>query len=351
MPQRAPSVTVVMASFNHGQFVEEAVASVLAQTHQDLELIIVDDGSTDDSRTILRRFSDRRITLVLQENQGPSVALNTGISQARGSSIALMSSDDVCLPHRLQTQLAHLQSARLDAVFSLPQLIDENGRELDDDDYPAFFGKSIASRGQLFRMFFHQGNFLCAPSALIRAEALRAAGPFRPASIQLQDYDMWVRMVKRGSLGLSGDRLVRYRVRGGGENLSGAARTVRVRFELYMIYQSFFEGAGAELLREAFPETVGVDLARSAEDLELDKSFVYLTHGDPLVKLIGAERLFAQFEDDRLARKLTDERGFALRRLHQLGQTIDFQNTAEVRELRAAVRKQPSPHRAGALQP
>ncbi|MHB8872555.1 MAG: glycosyltransferase family 2 protein [Myxococcaceae bacterium] len=322
-----------MTSYNHAQFVEEAVASVLSQTHGDLELIIVDDGSSDDSRKALRRLTDPRIRLLLQDNQGPSAALNAALPLARGRYVALMSSDDVCRPHRLKTQLAHLERTGLDAVFALPHLMDETGRALDDDEYPAFFGRSVSSRPQLLRSFFHQGNFLCAPTALVRTEVLRSLGPFRPGSIELPDFDMWVRMVKRASIGLMGDRLLRYRVRNGGETSSGPARAVRVRFELLLIYRSFFDGVSPELLREAFPESVAAD--RTPEDLELDKSFIYLSHGDPLVRLIGADRLFTQFEDARLA-PLLGKRGFGLPRLHQLAETLDFQNVKEVLKARAA---------------
>ncbi len=329
-----PSVSVVMASYNHARFIEAAVGSVLEQTLGDLELIVVDDGSTDGSQRLLERIKDPRVTLVLQDNQGPSAAFNAGFARARAPYIALMSSDDLCYPHRLQTQLDWLESERLDAVFSLPRIIDTEGCLRDDAEFPVFFHKTFGSSADLFRQLFYQGNFLCAPSAVLRTEALRAVGGFRRGSIQLQDFELWVRMSPRFKFGLLGERLMQYRVRPG-ENLSSGHRAVRTRFETSVIYRSFFDQVPAAFLRKAFPQVMGPDVAASPEEVELDKSFVYLSHGDALVRSMGAERLFTQLEDDRLAARLRDERGFDLRQFFQVTDGLDFQNLGDLRALRA----------------
>jgi glycosyltransferase involved in cell wall biosynthesis len=329
-----PLVSVVMASYNHAPFLEAAVSSVLEQTLGDFELIIVDDGSTDGSQRLLQRFTDPRVTLVLQDNQGPSAAANAGLARARGQYVALMSSDDVCYPHRLQTQLDYLKGEGVDAVFALPRIIDSEGNIRDDADFPVFFHRTFASSADLFRQFFYQGNFLCAPSAMLRTEAVRAVGGFRLGSIQLQDWELWVRMCPRFKFALLGERLVQYRVRPG-QNLSSGHRAVRTRFETSVIYRSFFDGVSADFLRKAFPQVMGPDVAASPEEVELDKSFVYLSHGDALVRSIGAERLFTQFEDDRLAARLREERGFDLRQFFQVTDALDFQNLGDLRALRA----------------
>ncbi len=329
-----PLVSVVMTSYNHAPFLEIAVASVLGQTLRDLELIIVDDGSMDDSRRILKGLEDPRISLILQDNEGPSAALNAGAARARGQYIAFMSSDDVCYAHRLQTQLEFMRAEQIDVLFSLPQIIDTKGNRLEDQDFPAFSGKMFSSSAELFRLLFYRGNFLCAPSAFLRAEVLRAAGLFRPGSIQLQDFDMWVRLCPRYQIRLMGERLIQYRVQGEG-NLSGARHVVRTRFELGAIYQSFLDNVPGAFLRAAFPDVMGPDVSASEEDLELDKSFIYLSHEDPLVRAMGAYRLLLQLEDARLAAKLREERGFGLRQFFQLTDTLDFQNEGRLLALRA----------------
>lgn len=340
-----PVISVVMPSYNHAPFVEAAVQSVLAQSFSDFELIIVDDGSTDGSWSILQRFDDPRISLHLQRNAGPSAALNAGIARARGEFIALMSSDDICHPHRLKTQLEVMRAEPVDALFSLPRVIDEAGRGRDDEDFPVFFERTFASSAELFRRLFHQGNFLCAPSAFLRADALRAVGGFRRGSIQLQDFELWARMCPRFQFRLLGERLIQYRVRGD-ESLSSPKRAVRTRFELATIYRGFLDNVPAAFLREAFPDVVGVDVSASAEDVELDKSFIFLSHTDPLVRGIGAERLFSQLDDERLAAKLREERGFGPRDLFRVTDTLDIHNLEALSALRtecSRLRRKPPP--------
>lgn len=100
-----PAISVIITSYNYARFIGEAIESVLGQTYQDFEVIVVDDGSTDDTRSVLDRFGDH-ITCIYQTNQGKSAALNQGIASAQGRYLAFLDSDDCWLPHSLQAPLA-----------------------------------------------------------------------------------------------------------------------------------------------------------------------------------------------------------------------------------------------------
>ena len=100
-------VSVVVPTYDYGCFVAEAVASALAQTYPHREVIVVDDGSTDDTREVLAPYSDR-IRYIFQSNQGLSAARNTGIRAAQGEFIALLDSDDVWHPRKLEVQMHFL---------------------------------------------------------------------------------------------------------------------------------------------------------------------------------------------------------------------------------------------------
>ena len=102
----APLVSVVIPSFNHARYLGQAVGSVLEQTHRDLELVVVDDGSTDESREILRTFRDPRIRVELQENAGAHAAINRGLALSRGELLAILNSDDRFAPQRLARAVA-----------------------------------------------------------------------------------------------------------------------------------------------------------------------------------------------------------------------------------------------------
>src|SRR5947209_7710385 len=126
----APLVSVSMVTFNHEAFVEEAARSVLGQSFADLELVVVNDGSTDGTATRLAAISDPRLVVINQPNAGPAAATNRAIAACRGKYVALFSGDDVCHPDRLRLQLAEHTRGRGAVVFSVCDFIDDEGRPL-----------------------------------------------------------------------------------------------------------------------------------------------------------------------------------------------------------------------------
>ena len=106
-----PAVSVVMPAYNRAAFIAEAIESILSQTFDDLELIVVDDGSTDETIAVIKGFSDTRLKLIeLGANHGLAAARNIGMAVSRGRFLAVMDSDDIALPHRLAVQVAYLEA-------------------------------------------------------------------------------------------------------------------------------------------------------------------------------------------------------------------------------------------------
>lgn len=115
---KAPSVSVVIATYNRARFLPETIESVLTQTCRDFELIVVDDGSTDGTLELLRSYGER-LRVLRQENRGPSAARNLGVRRARGQWIAIQDSDDLCLPDQLEVLLnIAQQQPHLGMVFA-----------------------------------------------------------------------------------------------------------------------------------------------------------------------------------------------------------------------------------------
>jgi hypothetical protein len=124
-------VSVIIPLYGVEKFVAETVQSVLAQTYENFELILVDDGSPDRSVEVCSRFKDPRITILRQENQGPAAARNLGIRQAKGDYIALLDGDDLWLPDKLMKHVDHLESSpEVGVSFCRSALIDEAGEPL-----------------------------------------------------------------------------------------------------------------------------------------------------------------------------------------------------------------------------
>jgi len=121
-------VSVIVPVYNAEQYVKDTLQSLLAQTHSNLEVIIVDDGSPDQSIEVCRQFTDSRIKIVQQSNRGLAGARNTGIRHAQGEYVAFLDADDLWLPEKLEKHVHHLQTSPLVGVsFSYSAFIDELG--------------------------------------------------------------------------------------------------------------------------------------------------------------------------------------------------------------------------------
>jgi glycosyltransferase involved in cell wall biosynthesis len=299
----SPLVSVAVVTYNHERFIEACLQSILGQTFADIEVVVVDDGSSDGTHRAIGAIRDPRLVALRQDNQGPSAALNCALAACRGQFIALMSGDDVCQPRRIETQLnAHRQVGGV--IFSNVDYIDDDGRPIENGLHPkGFFESPPRSQAEILRQFFTGANFLAAPTCFLRADDLRAAGPFDPLLYQLQDLDMWVRLVKRHRFTILPQPLVHYRFRGDGANLSAPAanKIVRTQNETYLILRRFFESMPADLFRETFAEQWLAHGEHSPAEMECERAFLYLKHPTPLARLIGVEKLHALLNDREAA--------------------------------------------------
>ncbi|MCJ2184597.1 glycosyltransferase [Novosphingobium sp. 1949] len=219
----APLVSVVMPVYNVERFVGEAIASVLAQSLSDFELIIVDDGSKDHSIAICKSFDDPRIRIVGQANRGLAGARNTGIAMARGTFVALLDSDDRWDRDKLLLHVIHLNSsADVDVSYSGSRLIDENGAVLRIAMRPQLAGVSPADI--LMRNPVGNGS-----APVLRRAALDRVAFAHPQEAdrrcwfdesfrQSEDIEMWLRMALRHDCRFEGiaGLLTDYRIVGGG---------------------------------------------------------------------------------------------------------------------------------------
>ncbi|HJA78767.1 MAG TPA: glycosyltransferase [Candidatus Desulfovibrio intestinavium] len=204
-----PAVSVLLPVYNAASYVREAVASILAQTLRDFELILMDDGSTDASGGILRALAaeDRRIRLVQRENRGLIATLNEGLALARAPFVARMDADDIALPERLARQCAHMERhPGLAVLGSAIQYMDAAGRPGRIKKYPV---------GDAVDEAILWGSPLAHPAVMLRTQAVRAAGGYPAAFPHAEDYALWLRLFAPGSIDNLPDVLLRYRLHGG----------------------------------------------------------------------------------------------------------------------------------------
>ncbi|HYS17505.1 MAG TPA: glycosyltransferase [Candidatus Binatia bacterium] len=219
----APTVSVVMTVYNGEPWLVEAVDSVLSQRFEDLELIVVDDGSSDGTPEILRRRADPRLTVVQQGQTGQTPALNRALRLARAPLVARMDADDVALPDRLARQVAFLGAHPSVGLLGTGcHEISPSGEVL-STLVPPVDDRTI--RRTLIRRnpFVHS-------SVMFRRTALHAAGPYDEGFVVAQDYDLWLRMSRVTALANLPEPLV-LRRRAPGQ-LSSARDTTRIRDEV-----------------------------------------------------------------------------------------------------------------------
>ncbi len=182
----APTVSVVLPTYNRGWVVNEAVDSVLDQDYGHLELIVVDDGSVDNTPRLLSAFGNR-ISVIRQENRGVSAARNTGIRAATGELITLLDSDDTWLPGKVSAQVAFFKANPEALVCQTEEIWIRNGVRVNP-------GKRHRKEGG---MIFERSLALClvSPSAvMMRRSLLDEVGLFDESMPACEDYDLWLRI-------------------------------------------------------------------------------------------------------------------------------------------------------------
>ncbi|MBS0599355.1 MAG: glycosyltransferase [Proteobacteria bacterium] len=251
MESSTPLVSYCIPAYNHAQYVETCLKSILTQSYPNIEVIVIDDCSTDSTYEIVRSLDDQRVRAHRNPvNAGPAETVNRCIRMARGEFIAVSGSDDVHLRDKTAIQIEHLMGKpHVGVVFSTPAFIGPRGEPLAYGQYPELpvFPAFNADRVAMFQALLQRGNFLLAPSAIIRRSVVERVGLFDPGLIQLQDYDYWLRIVLDHDLLVVDQPLVQYRMMLNGSNLSSENDASRNRhhFELSIIFEKLATPRGA----------------------------------------------------------------------------------------------------------
>ena len=221
-----PLISVVMSSYNHGRFVGRSILSVLNQTLQNIELVITDDGSSDDTCDVIRSFTDPRINFVaMGENRGACYSMNRAIRRSRAPYIAVINSDDTFAPDKLEKQLQVLQgNPGVGAVFTHVNFINEDDQIVDAN--LGDFNQPNYRRQDWLAKLFLSGNCLAHPSALIRRACYLQEGFYDERFRQLPDYLMWLRLLKTWDFMVLPERLINFRRLNNAGNESAASPDV-----------------------------------------------------------------------------------------------------------------------------
>lgn len=204
-----PLVSVIIPAFNAERYIREAIDSVLAQTHRDLEVIVVDDSSTDGTPALLQAYGDR-IHVIRKRNGGAAAARNAGANAARGEWLAFLDADDVWEPAKLERQLAvttgpcsYTNRTNIGARGDVPELQSE---------------VTAMHQGDVFEPLLLEGNFMTSSSVMVRRDVFQRLGGFTTSEKNAEDWDLWLRVAADHEVSYCPEPLVRYRFHAGNKS-------------------------------------------------------------------------------------------------------------------------------------
>lgn len=245
-----PRVTIRMSAYNHEAYVEQAILSIVNQTYQDFELIVIDDGSTDRTPEILERLSrEYGFYYERQENMGVTKTLNKLIRMAKGVYLCGLASDDSFVPGRLEKQVAVLEAnPDLAFVYGCAGYMDNSGRDLVElSQRPQQF-----EEGYIFDKLITRGMFFKPGTIMARRKIFEELGGY-DESLQVEDYDWALRVCKDRRVGYIHEPLIKYRMHG--EQFTQHPQKKRMIFdaELKMIRKWLPRGSGWRLIYYRVP--------------------------------------------------------------------------------------------------
>lgn len=234
-----PKVSAIIPTYNAMTYLSETVDSVLHQTFTDFELIIVDDGSSDRTVQWVSELEDPRVRLICQENQGATVARNTGITEARGEYIAFLDHDDLWHPTKLEKQVRCLdENPTVGLVHTWMVLVDEHGKST---------GRVMNSNaeGDIWKQLLEK-NTVASSSVMLRRCCFETVGVFSPSRdfYTVEDWEFWIRIAAHYPFAMIKEPLLSWR-----QHANNGSKNWRLMEQAYrLVIEKAFDAAPPELL-------------------------------------------------------------------------------------------------------
>lgn len=322
-----PLVSVVIPVYNGEKVLETALDSILNQTYCNIEVIVVDDASTDSSREKILAYKDSRIKpIFLKKNRHVCYAGNVGFENASGKYVALIGHDDLWRSDKLEKQVAFMEEhPSYGLCFTWTNIIDEHGRVTNKENYNFYgtFNADNLDARNWNRKLIIDGNSFCAPSACIRTEVLNKTGYYRYGLVQLQDYDLWIRMLGETEIYILQERVTYYRrFTEKGKNISeiNAQTLSRDSHEKQWIHDTFMRNLPTEKFVQIFSEDMKNPNARSEKQVLCEKAFFLWNKGNCF-----AVKWFIELLEDSECREILEkEYSFELKDFYQMNTKIMF---------------------------
>ena len=261
-----PEISVIIPTFNYGKYIKRAIESILTQTYQDVEIIVVDDGSTDNTREIIRSKQSDKIRYFYQENKGAPSARNKGIVESKGKYIAFLDADDEWLPTKLEKQVDKFQrsSNKVALIYGWAKIIDEKGN--------LFMKFQSRTQGEILREILDR-SFMPSSTVIVKKECFHAVGLFDENFTSCQDREMWTRIATQYQVEVLPEYLARiYRHSG----FSIGASPKKVIYGYYQYFNKFQRLYLQQNMRKELSQNlswIGYKLAKKGYKKEFKECF------------------------------------------------------------------------------
>ena len=227
-------VTIIIPTYNYAEYVREAVVSVIGQTYRPIEIIVVDDGSQDNTREVLAEFINAgKIHYIYQDNKGLAAARNTGLRSSGGEYISFLDADDLMDEKKIEIQARYLdQHPECGVTFS-------DFRFFKDNDRSNLIKPPVHHSGELTLRDFIRGNFMPVHTTLVRQDVFKKAGYFDESLRECEDSDLWIRAMMAGIRFFYMDQVLAFYRLHGRQMVGSPVRLYKTLIEVITRYKEY----------------------------------------------------------------------------------------------------------------
>lgn len=331
-------VSVTINAYNSEKYIAETLTSVINQSYKNLQIIVVDDASSDATAEIVKSFDDPRIELyTLEKNGHISNANNECYRKVRGEYMVHIDSDDIMLPDLIEKTVGFLEAnLQYGAVFCRPSIIDQNSNDVVDEYLNTIFTCNAKTQAEFVRLFFDSSNHLLHPGATIRKSVIDEIGFHDMSLCYLHDFDYWTRLVLKYPIFVINEFLIKYRMDTSGNHNSDLsnAKTIAHNTEYARVVYNMINNCPDNIFLEAFSDRLRLSGEHTHEEIELEKAFLLQ---DALIvlpqnKILSIRKFVELFKDKKYVELARDKFGFTIRDFYKLQTSEIFYNKAQVDE-------------------
>lgn len=319
--KRKPLVSVVMPCYNHAKYVGNAIESILNQTYPNIELIVADNGCTDNSFEVINRYKNR-IKIIRLENNNQRLCGEMLRKAVTGEYYAFATSDDVWAPEKIELQMeAFFSNPNLQVCFTWAVYADENMKVFSEQRNNVFLEKN-RSREAWLKRFIYGGNCLCYPSALYKTSLANHFADIRRGYVQLGDFWQWISIIQHGDIYIVEKPLVIFRWHTNGNNRNESAPSVesaiRTNQEYVEIVLRTLESVDDCFFKDTFGNEFVNCKAKSHEELLCEKFFLLKRMAEKSYLFSDSVVTFYHEHYLEIAKILEDEYGFTFDNFKEL---------------------------------